>query len=305
MRATVNGFNRTGIVAVLVAVELLIVIIGVNALRGRGMGMSYSFPTGGRAISFTAKSIQPIAAGTAPRVTIDDPNSGIDVRVSYDGLVHVVDNTTFNGSAFGANGAGYPQLEVTHDGNDVSVSRRNVDIDWFSNATSRQRITVEVPAAARIEITNAGAVDMRGLNGGTIAAHCDDGDIEVSGITTPSLTLTSNDGHIEAMRLAMTGASPQLKLASDDGHVNFSGLFPAGGNYDISTNDGDIEARVAQGSDVTVNASTSDGDIRVDDSGRDSGDDGSSQTIRIGSGAAAMRVHSDDGSVAITTNGAD
>ena len=295
-----NGASRTSVVAMLVAAELVIVGVGIYSL-GFGYHPAFTMSTEGSS-AFVPRQVQAVDAGLTPRVTIDDANSGIHVSVSNDGLVHVTDKTSFNGSWFGMNGAGYPQLQVTHDASGVRITRANYDNDWFSGM-SIQRVDVQVPSGAQLAITNAGLVDITGLNGGTISAHCDDGHIEVRNLTTPSLALSSDDGHIDATNLTLTGASPWLKIATGDGHITASGLFPAGGTYDIASNDGSVRLALDRGSNVTVNASTDDGDLRVNDSHNDT--DNPSDTLRIGNGAAAMRVHSDDGSVAIITNGAN
>ncbi|HEY3675932.1 MAG TPA: hypothetical protein VGK84_08040, partial [Candidatus Tumulicola sp.] len=65
--------SRSSIVAMLVAVEVLIVGIGLYALRG-----PHGFPVhnGG---SFTPAAIAPLAAGNAPQIEVDDPDSHVDV----------------------------------------------------------------------------------------------------------------------------------------------------------------------------------------------------------------------------------
>jgi hypothetical protein len=303
MRAGVNGISRTGIVAVLVAAEFAIAAMAIYSLRG-GRTIAFTIPARASYGAFAARPIAPILAGANPRVTIDDPNSFVEVSVSYDGLVHVSDSTRFSGGFFGADGRGYPQLTVNQDATGVHVSRPNYDIDWFSDATSYQHIEVKVPVGATVAIVNSGAASIVGLNGGSISAHADDGHIDLSDVTTPSLDITSNDGHIEARRVTLAGASARAKIHTDDGHVIVDGVFPPGGNYDISSNDGSVHVALRSGSDVSVEASTGDGSLTIDGQ-RQPGDDSSQQTVRVGGGAAAMQIHSDDGSVAITTNGAN
>ncbi len=285
-------------IAILVAAE--VVILGLAAYSIRGAVAGDVFAGGGTGADFAAKTFAPIAAGNAPRVTIDDPNSGVTIGVSDDGLVHVKDDTSFSGATL-RSPHDYPQLTVTRDLNGVHIARPPYHEGWtmfigFSN--SRQHFEVQVPASATVvvdECDNAEVSDLKNgatikaLDGrielthveGAIVAHTDDGHITIDGVTSPSLDLSSNDGRIEVR--------------------NFTTV--AGGKYDVATRDGRIDLGFARGSDVTVDASTNDGTIRVDGIRQQHDDDSAQQSIRVGNGGSAMRVHSDDGSITITTNG--
>ncbi|MGB8798130.1 MAG: DUF4097 family beta strand repeat-containing protein [Candidatus Aquilonibacter sp.] len=285
-------------IAILVAAE--VVILGLAAYSIRGAVAGDVFAGGGTGADFAAKTFAPIAAGNAPRVTIDDPNSGVTIGVSDDGLVHVKDDTSFSGATL-RSPHDYPQLTVTRDLNGVHIARPAYHEGWtmfigFSN--SRQHFEVQVPASATVvvdECDNAEVSDLKNgatikaLDGrielthveGAIVAHTDDGHITIDGVTSPSLDLSSNDGRIEVR--------------------NFTTV--AGGKYDVATRDGRIDLGFARGSDVTVDASTNDGTIRVDGIRQQHDDDSAQQSIRVGNGGSAMRVHSDDGSITITTNG--
>ena len=124
---------------------------------------------------------------------------------------------------------------------------------------SRQHFEVQVPANATVIVDacdNAEVSDLKNgatikaLDGrielthveGAIVAHTDDGHIKADDITSPSLDLSSNDGWIEVR--------------------NFTAA--AGGKYNFTTNDGHITVALGRGSDVTVDASTNDGSLRVD-----------------------------------------
>lgn len=284
-------------IAILVAAELA--ILGLAAYSVREAVSGDVFASGGTGADFVAKTFAPIVAGQAPRVTIDDPNSGVTIGVSDDGLVHVKDDTYFSGATL-RGPRGYPQLTITRDFNGVRISRPAYHEGWgmfigFSN--SRQHFEVQVPAGATVvvdECDDAEVSDLRNgatikaLDGrvelthveGAIVAHTDDGHITADGVTSPSLELSSNDGSIEVR--------------------NFTAA--AGGKYDVATRDGHIKVALARGSDVTIDASTNDGSLRVDGI-RQHGDDSAQQSIRVGGGASTMRVHSDDGSITITTNG--
>ena len=290
-----NGPSRTLVIAVLVAAEVAILGLAAFSIRG---GISGNLVAGGGAANFVAKTFAPIAAGKAPRVTIDDPNSGVTIGVSDDGLVHVKDDTSFSGVTL-RSPRDYPQLTVTQDFNGVHISRPAYHEGWsmfigFSN--SRQHFEVQVPAAAAVIVDacdNAEVSDLQ--NGATIKAL--DGRIELTRVQG-AIVAHTDDGHIRADDVA----SSSLDLSSDDGWIEMRNFTAAaGGTYDVMTHDGHIKVALAPGSDVTVDASTNDGSLRVDGVRQRSDDDRKQQTIRVGNGASAMRVHSDDGSVTITT----
>jgi hypothetical protein len=303
--------------ALLIAVEIGILGLAAYSIRGAVSGNAIA---GGTGANFVAKTFAPIAAGSTPRVTIDDPNSGVTIGVSGDGLVHVKDDTYFSGAML-RSPRGYPQLTVTQGVNGVHISRPSYHQGWgmfigFSN--SRQHFEVQVPAGATVVVSacdNAEVSDLKNgasikaLDGrielthieGAVVAHTDDGHVAADDVTSPSLDLSSDDGWIEAHNFTAVGSAPYVRLHSRDGHITASGLFPAGGKYDIGTNDGRITVAVEPGSDVAIDASTNDGSLRVDGV-RQNGNDSAQQSIRVGSGGSSMRVHSDDGSVTITTN---
>jgi len=299
MPAAISDLSRTSVIAILVAAE--VALLGLAAFSIRGAASGDIFAGGGTGANFTAKTFTPIAAGTAPRVTIDDPNSGVTIGVSNDGLVHVKDDTFFSSMAL-RGPHNYPQLIVTQDYNGVHISRPSYHEGWgmfIGFVNSHQHFEVQVPPTAIVSVNecdNAEVSDLKNgatikaLDGrvdltrveGAIVAHTDDGHIMANDVTSASLDLSSNDGWIEVRNLTAA----------------------ARGKYDIATRDGHIKVALARGSDVTIDASTNDGSLRVDGA-RAHGGDSAQQSIRVGSGGSTMRVHSDDGSVTITTNGAD
>ena len=311
-----NSPSRTFTIAILVAAEAAILGLALFSIRGAVSGGLFS---GGGGADFVAKSFAPVAAGRTPRVTIDDPNSGVTIGVSDDGLVHVKDDTSFSGITL-RSPHDYPQLSVTHDANGVHISRPAYHEGWaafIGLSASRQHFEVQVPARATVVISecdNAEVSDLENgatieaLDGrielshveGTIIAHTNDGHIAADGVVSSSLDLSSNDGWIDVQDFTAAGGAPYVRLQTRDGHIAASGLFPSGGKYELATNDGHVNVTFAHGSDVTVDASTTDGSVRVDGVRQSTGD-GAQQTIRVGNGASAMRVHSDDGSITVTT----
>jgi hypothetical protein len=297
----------------LVAVELLIAGIGLYALRG---GHAFSAQRGG---GWTAGPIAAIAAGSAPQIEVDDPDTHVDVVTSRDGLVHVVDRTR---AGFMWGGSIAP-LHVSRTADGVSIQRSSAPAHHFQFGFSDQNIEIDVPAGAHLKIARCSGATLTGIQGGAdvhsldgritmtdvrgdvLSAHSDDGSIRLDGVTAGTLEARSNDGRIVAKRVTMTGGAPHAVLQTDDGSIDAGGTFAPGGSYDVSTRDGSIRLAFQRDADLTVDASTSDGRISVDGtSSSDGNGDGAHHTIRLGNGSGNLRASSDDGSIHILTNGA-
>jgi putative adhesin len=306
--------SRSSIVAMLVAVEVLIVGIGLYALRGPN---GFSVHHGG---SFTPAAIAPLAAGSAPQIDIDDPDSHVDVLTSSDGQVHVIDKTRAGGFW---GGGSIPQLHVSRTPAGVAISRPGDGGTHWQFGYSDRRIEVDVPAGAHLTVARCSGAAVTGIQGGAevhsldgritmtdvrgqaLLAHSDDGRVVLDGATANSIDATSKDGRIVASRITMTGDAPHAVLQTDDGLIDAAGSFASGGNYEMSTKDGTVRVALQHNADLTVDASTEDGKIYVDGDEKARGDDDSSHhTVRLGNGSGSLHASTNDGSIHITTNGA-
>lgn len=302
----------------LLAVEVLIVGAVLALLRG-GSGWHSAFAGSmSSSSSFVAQPIAPIAAGLTPRVQIDDPQSGIEVTTSSDGMIHVKDDTTFSGWRFGGS-TSIPQLRVTRTLDGVAISRADYSTGGIS-IFSRQHVEIQVPAGARVAIGHCESAEITGLeNGvdvasqdghiglhhlrGNVNAQSDDGHITADDLTANAIVLSTKDGHVDATGLNLNGLAPRATIHTNDGSMKIGGVFPAGGTYEFTTGDGRITLNLSPGSDASVTASTGDGRIEIDGATYH-GDDSASHAVRVGNGSSSMRVRSEDGSIHITTNGA-
>jgi DUF4097 and DUF4098 domain-containing protein YvlB len=341
--------SRASLVGMLVAAEIVIVGLAIYAIAGTGRSGSFHgliFAAHGLHRSdFVAKPIAPVQAGETPHVTIDDSDSRVVVTASTDGLVHVTDLTDTH-RAFFSGGSAIRQLAVARPADGVAISRPSSQSDnsWgarFTFGISRERIEVQLPPGARLDVSRCSGADVTGIGGGvtahsqdghitltnlkgdvvassddgsitaqTIAGdnvtlHSGDGRITLKDVRATSLNATTSDGRIEASGIAVSGASPKATLHSDDGSIHIGGVFAPGGAYEVTTKDGSVSLALAPGADLTVDASTGDGRIVVDGASI-TNEEGDSvrHTIRLGSGAGNLRVSSDDGSIHIQTNGA-
>jgi hypothetical protein len=324
--------SRLSIVAMLLAAEVVIAGMAVYALGGGGV----PFATMHHA-DFAAASVEPIAAGETPAVAVDDADSRVNVGVSNDGLVHVRDLTQMRGAIFST--SSYPQLLVKKTADGVRIERpagHHFSVELFGFST--EAIQVDVPSGSHVQIARCSGADVDGITGGVnvqsqdghvtlshlrgnVDASADDGYLSATNVQGDRLAMESNDGHltladvtvgslvarthegrIEATNLTMAGARPDATLHSDDGPLRVAGAFGSNGSYDLSTEDGSVNLRVPQSSDLAIEASTSDGRIDVDGSSL-ARDDSAPHTLRLGAGSGTMKLATADGSIHIYTNG--
>ncbi len=335
------GYSRTALVAMLLAVELLLVGLMFATFRGF-WGPSHEFARasaqGFDHMILSGKDYAPVAAGLTPHVQVDDPDSGVSITASNDGMVHVHDASSVQGFVWGG-ASKIPDVTVSRTADGVHISRASNLNGIFVLGEQRQHVDIAVPSGSHVDIGHCSSaqvsgmrntVDVRSQDGhitladiqGNVDAHSDDGRIEASDLTGTTLALSTNDGSlhlhnihaasldattsdgsIEAKNLAIDGTSSHATLHTNDGSLRLSGNFAAQGSYDFSTGDGRVELALAPGSDLTVNASTGDGRIYVDGSPFGDGDS-AAHTVHLGSGSGTMRLASQDGSIHITTNGA-
>jgi len=304
--------SRLGIVLVLAAAEVFLL-----GLMMRSLGFSSPVQAAGfHTASFTPKAFSPIDAGTTPHVVIADAKSRVTVGVSQDGLVHVADQSHFHGAIWGQQNLAQLLVNKTNDGVRIERPGDLADDRIFSLAFwCTERIRVDVPAGAHVEIVRSGGADISDLQAPVIA-HSNDGHISATHIRG-AVDFTSDDGY-----LALTDVTaPTVKLATKDGSLRFTGVDT--GSLEARTDDGSVRIaglHVGSGSietsdgsvriglrdpDLTVSARTDDGRIRVDGVTQQHDDsDASSGTIRLGNGTGSLSVASHDGSISITTNGA-
>lgn len=303
--------SRASIVGMLVAAEVLIVGMAIYALGGHGA----TFAAGMQRSEFTAGTIAPIAAGSAPHVIVDDPDSRVHVAMSSDQLVHVRDLTQMHGWIFSS--AKYPKLVVTRTSDGVRIERPHAPstaIVLFGFNT--QAIEIDLPQASRLEIARCSGADVRGVTGGvnvhsvdghvtladlqgSVDASSDDGYVAADNVRGDRLAVESMDGHISLRDVAVGS----LSATTRDGHIEAGGLSVSG-DAKLQTDDGSVRVAFAPNANLTVDASTRDGRISVDGNSYDRDDDSSTQrTIRLGAGSGQMKVATADGSIRILTNG--
>jgi len=333
--------RRFALIAMLAAVEVVILGMAAFVLSGHSL-WNWTRSTGyspAQTVS-SAHPIAPLAAGNAPAVYIDDPQSRVTVSPSSDGLVHVQDRTHFSGLTWGSDAAHIPALTVTRSADGVRIIRPSYHLGFFGFFMNDERgIDVQVPSGSSVQIahcsgadvngitngvsaasidgsisiadssgnvsahSNDGRVEVRRVHGGTLEISSDDGSLHLADVTANALMANTGDGSIHAQGIVLHGSSPRATVHSGDGSVRVDGLFPGSGTYEISSGDGSIGLALASGSNATIAAHTDDGSMTLDGQSFHN-DGGNQQTLRVGDGSSSLRVSSGDGSIHITTNGA-
>jgi hypothetical protein len=292
------GRSRSSLVALLVAVELLIVGVVLYSLNIFGMGSVFATGWNAHQMSFTADPIAPLAVGLAPDVQIDDPNSRIVVTASSDGLVHVEDRTRLHGWTGTRT---IPQLHIERTASGVRIARPDYSISVIFGDVNEE-VDVQIPSAAQLTIVRCAGAEVRGMRA-SLSAHSVDGNVALRDIVATTIDARTDDGSIEASDLIVDGAGAHATLHSSDGSMRIAGRFGGSGPYDFSTDDGSIDLTLQPGTNLAIDASTSDGNLAVDGQSyrNEDDDDQASHTFRLGNGATAMRLHTADGSIHITT----
>jgi hypothetical protein len=252
-----------------------------------------------------------LEAGTAPHVTIDDEGADVEFIVQPGAAVHVSEQVKAR-----RDGADTSLATVTRRSDGVHIERTGNDMtfSWSGNDIQRT-LTVTIPPATRLDVKNAGDINLSGLradaklaaaNGrivirdhrGALDVNAENGRIELHDVSAPTIAAESDNGRI----ILDNVTAPHVKLRSGNGRIVGSNVVLGGGS--VESSNGRVELGFARGSDVTITAHSSNGSVRAVEplaaSGRRGDDSDAPQTIRIGNGAGALAVSSDNGSIVIS-----
>jgi Putative adhesin len=288
-------YSKAGIIALLLAAEVFIAGAIVWSLGMRG-----GFSVKAAALhqeSGDSKVFAPIDAGTSPHVSIDDPDSHVVITTSTDGKIHVTDASQFRGIFWGDASRAPLQVSRTDDG--VSIVRapgHGVRVQIFG--FSQERVEVAVPERSMLDVKSCSAADVTGLRG-NVRVHSVDGHIAATDVRTNELTIASDDG-----RLMLDNVSAaQINATTKDGSIHARGVETAGGT--LHSDDGSITLALAPNVNVGIRAHTTDGHVTLDGRRATRNDDDSSNAdYNVGTGGGSLEVSTQDGSIHITTNGA-
>ncbi|HET7814766.1 MAG TPA: DUF4097 family beta strand repeat-containing protein, partial [Candidatus Baltobacteraceae bacterium] len=193
-------------------------------------------------------------AGTAPHIVVDDRDSRIVVTPSYDGRVHVADQSESFGFVWRSRGQ-RSRLAIARTGDGVAVSRPStgglgINVLGYEDA----RVSLSIPPGSYLDVKGCDGADVRGLRAQSVSVTCQDGSLRVSDLAVQSGTLQTADGSI---RVALAASDVTVHAVTGDGSLRFNGrrvrsnddsdgaegtfqLGSGSGRLEVGTHDGSI-----------------------------------------------------------------
>jgi hypothetical protein len=302
-----------------VIVALLFAEAAVVALAIASMsGLRGSFAGGLHQVDYTAAAIAPVNAGDQPKVSIDTPDDRVVVTASSDGLVHVTDRDEIHALLWGSTAMSPLHVSRTGDGVNIVRPERGANFTVFGGFT-REHVEIALPPSATLTVIRSSGADVSGLRGAvTVAsqdghivigdvkanvdARSDDGYIELANVTADHVLVHTANGHLTLRDVA----AGSFDVATEEGPITALGLRVEGNgaHANFQSADGRVELAFAPNPNLTVTAETQDGRITRD--GQIYRADGpQEQTFTYGAGAGTLRASSVNGSIQISTNGAN
>lgn len=164
--------------------------------------------------------------------------------------------------------------------------------------TVEGRIRVEGGSGRLTLHTTEGDVEVRDTRG-QVEAHSVDGDVRLEDIVGPIL-VEGIDGDIRLVRID----AEDVRVSTVDGDIVFDGRIHDTGRYRLTTHDGDVTARIPEGTNASVSVSTFDGDFIPDFPIRWRGTrEGRRMEFTLGTGDARMELQSFDGEIRLLRAG--
>lgn len=246
-------------------------------------------------MNMAGHTFAPVRTGEAPQVIVDDPDSQVAISNSTDDSVHVTDDTHLHGWFLGSHSR--PALSVRTIPGGVAIERPgggpvHVAVLGFYY----RHVTIAIPPQSSLEVRRCSGAYINGLRG-ALHVNSVDGRITLHDVRATSLVLRNADG---SLRLTDVSA-PSIDAATQDGSIRAYGLQVGSGT--LSTQDGSITVSLRNTA-VNVTAHTADGSVHYNGQRIHSGDDASNANFTVGSGGGQLALTTQDGSINITTNGA-
>ena len=222
-----------------------------------------------------------IERGSEPHVSVDVPSHG------WHGI-----------------GASAPAITAHQDGDRILVAEAERS-GW--TLSDDRRVHIVVTPGTRIIVQNAGNIDASGLRAAATFSS-NNGYVAITDFNAPSLAVETSNGRVELRDVT----APSFEVSSSNGRIEGSALHVTNGH--VSSSNGRVTLRFAPGTDTTVTAATSNGSIDAGglsatsakphkSSDDDDDDDATAKTIRIGSGAGQLDVHSSNGNINLSQEG--
>ena len=277
--------------AVLLAVEVFLAGAMLWSMRGHNFSVRAA---GMQRIEAGAHAFAPIYAGQAPHVIVDDPDSAVTISNSSDGSVRVTDDSHMYGWFFGNHSR--PPLSVRAIPGGVSIERPGDGVHFAMLGFDHEHLTIAIPPQSVLDVRRCSGARISGMRG-ALRVNSVDGRITLEDVRAVSLFVRSADGSLHMNHVS----APSIDAATQDGSIHAYGLQVGGGT--LATQDGSITVAF-QDAAVNVTAHTADGSVHYNGQRVDSNDDASNANFTVGSGGGQLALTTQDGSINITTNGA-
>ncbi len=169
------------------------------------------------------------------------------------------------------------KYEAIKNGDEVIVTAEKTGDWWFPAGNTKADIYVTVPAHTALKLkTNNGQIDVRGTTrGGTLEtsngsivlddvkgdfdATTSNGAVEIDTIDGKASVRTSNG------RVTLQQAKGEFNARTSNGTVSFSGEMTPGGSNRLVTSNGSVQVELTGTLSLSIDASTSNGEIRHPD----------------------------------------
>ncbi|MDM7917148.1 MAG: DUF4097 domain-containing protein [Candidatus Eisenbacteria bacterium] len=235
-----------------------------------------------------------LSAGRGKEITVSGSGSGTEIWA--DVTVHVpagrkieirhgVGSVTASGTTGGT-------VLATHGG---PITAENVEGGLTIDTGSGKVVVHDVRGGASID-TGSGDVELRGASGGEIVIDTGSGSVEVDAIDCSQIQIDTGSGTVEAMEVRADRG--RIDTGSGSIRADFGRMGP--GPFDLETGSGAVDLRIPADASASISASTGSGRIRCDLTEaqllhKDQGE----MSIRVGAGAATVRIDTGSGSIDI------
>jgi hypothetical protein len=213
------------------------------------------------------------------------------------------------------------QVKAAQDGNAITIEVPKPspaeELSWRRSPAAN--LVVNVPTkTALVARSGDGSIQVRRING-KVELDTEDGSVHVEEIGG-DVVVRTGDGSVEGSKvdgraeirtgdgsIALDGVLTGVKAETRDGRVEVSAKpgSRTGGDWDVTTGDGDVRLEVPKDFGAEVDARTGDGRVRVDTltntSEGNAADENerASVTGRLGRGGNALRIRTSSGSIVV------
>jgi hypothetical protein len=296
--------DRRTLLVALVAAEIAIVALAVQAVRGAGVIPTWSSP-------IPVETSLVAAAPPEADVSISLPGAAITLAPSHDGQIHLQESQAKAGWWWG----GDPKERKIHLDHEtagtVRIWRPGLIAIGYKVGTDTVRI--ELPSPASIDVAQCESIAAEGFRSqmslrstegpvtvrdqrGNVSVSNKNGRIVLEDIEANAISVNTKNGRVVGGNVTLEGSAPRLDVNSHNGRVELAlKQVSPDGRYMIHTDNGRIRLRLPQQSDVTVSLHTRHGEISA--TGVTLSGEGNDRRAVFGNGTASFDVSTRNGPI--------